>query len=779
MNEEPPDRQPEAAPDSRDGSAPDLEAEDRTEGSRRDRHRAKRAARKGRRRAMPWWRRVVPTWRMVVGALLGLLLLGIAAFVTLYLTVSVPDPNAHAVAQSNVYYYADGTTELARTGSVNREDVPIRQIPLDTQHAVVSAEDRSFYRNKGVDLRGMIRAAWNSATGKGLQGGSTITQQYVKNFYLTQEQTYTRKIKEFFIALKVDQQESKEDILAGYLNTSYFGRGAYGIQTAANAYYGVDVSRLTLPQGAYLATLLQAPSAYDVKNTSAAGRARAMARWNYVLDGMVSLGFLDANARAAVTFPEPLDPQPVKGLSGQAGYLVDIADDYLAATGVLDTATLKSGGWKITTTFDKGKQDSFVAAVKDELTSELDTSARPRTDTDVRVSGASVEPGTGRVVAVYGGPDYATQPFNDATREDNQVGSTFKPIDLVAGLNGRHTTQDGRVITTQTTYDGTSRRPVVGGPTAYAPPNEDDVDYGTITLRYAMQKSVNSVYAQEGVDAGLANVRATAVKLGLPDSIDGMTASNTSMTLGTATPSALDLASVYATLANHGQHLAPWSVLKLEKPGAEDVPKLPEHQATEAVARSAADSVTDVLEDVVTSGTGTAALRLNRPAAGKTGTTDNNLSAWFAGYTPELATAVGLFRENPKTHAKESLAGTAGYSRINGGAFPTAIWTSYMRGALRGTGIQQFDLAPGSSVTQPASPTATASASATASGSPSPFTTPSPTPTPSPTRSPSPFATPSPSPSRSRTPSPSPSPAGSPPAESPGISIPSATTGPS
>ncbi|MFJ9521912.1 transglycosylase domain-containing protein [Kitasatospora sp. NPDC101801] len=747
--------------------APDsLEWEDRAEGSRRDRRRARRAARKARRRALPWWRRVVPTWRMVLGGLLGLLLLGLAGFVTLYLIVPVPGPNTQAVAQSNVYYYADGSTELARTGSVNRQDVTIRQVPLDTQHAVVSAEDRTFYRNKGVDLRGMARAAWNTASGKDTQGGSTITQQYVKNYYLTQDQTVARKVRELFIALKVDQQQSKDEILAGYLNTSYFGRNAYGIQTAAKAYYGVDVSRLTLAQGAYLAALLQAPSAYDVKNGTPANRAKALARWNYVLDGMVQLGFLDAAARAATTFPEPVDPQPATGLSGQAGYLVDIADDYLTSANVLDAATLKAGGWRITTTFDKPRQDAFVQAVRQELTAELDPAARPESDTAVRVAGASIDPGSGRIVAVYGGPDYAEQQYNDALRQDNQVGSTFKPIDLAAGLEGGHTTQDGRPITTQTLYDGSSRRPVVGGPTAYAPPNEDDADYGSVTLRFAMMKSVNSVYAQEGVDAGLDDVRQTAIRLGLPDTVPGMDPANTSMTLGTATPSAIDLASVYASLANHGQAFTPWAVLRLERSGGySDLPELPAHPARTAVGRGTADAVTDVLADVVSpAGTGARALGLGRPAAGKTGTTDSNRSAWFAGFTPELATVVGLFREDPKTHAKLSLAGTAGYSRINGGAIPTEIWTSYTTTALRGTPVQQFDLRPSRGNSQPSAPASpTGSPSATPSQSQSPSGTPSGAPTPTGT----PSATGSPSTRPSTTPSGSATPTGTPPAGTP------------
>ncbi|MEV7356539.1 transglycosylase domain-containing protein [Kitasatospora sp. NPDC091276] len=686
------------------------------------RRQAKRAARRAARRALPRWRRLLPTWRITLGALTTALLLTVGAFAVLYVIVPVPDPNAHAVAQNNIYLYADDTTEIARTGAVNRTDVTIDQIPPQTQHAVVSAEDRTFYRNRGIDLKGMLRAGWNTLTGKGTQGGSTITQQYVKNYYLTQDKTIERKGRELFIALKVDQQRDKPEILAGYLNSSYFGRGAYGIQSAAHAYYGVDVSALTLAQGAYLASLLQAPSSYDVKTATPANREKAIARWHYTLDGMVQLGFLTDAERTATTFPEPIDPQPATGLSGQAGYLVGVADDYLVSAGIIDTATLKAGGWRITTTFDKPKQDAFHKAVQDELTDELDPRRRPATDTDVRVAGASVETATGRVVAVYGGPDYAKQPYNDALRQDNQIGSTFKPVDLAAGLIAQHTL-DGRQITPDTRYDGTSERPVTGGPTPYAPPNEDDVDYGNITLRYAMVKSVNSVYAQEGVDAGLARVRDTAVKLGIPDSVRGMDPANTSMTLGTATPSALDLAGAYATLANHGQANAPWSVLKLARVhtgGAVDAPKMPDHTPVDAIDRPYADTVTDVLRDVIgPRGTGAAALDLGRPAAGKTGTTDSNLSAWFAGYTPELATTVGLFRENPKTHAKEPLAGTAGLARINGGTFPTRIWTAYMSAALDGTATQQFDLqtgrdtpapgfSPSSSATTTPSPTATA-----------------------------------------------------------------------
>ncbi|QMU75376.1 penicillin-binding protein [Streptacidiphilus sp. PB12-B1b] len=750
-------------------SAPDaLAAEDRSDGGGagaggRERRRARKRARKAARRAKPWWRRTIPTWRMVLGGVLTVLLLGIGAFVLMYMVVQVPDPNAAATAQSNVYYYADNKTEIGQTGLVNRVSVPIGQISQTMQHAAVSAEDRTFYSNRGVSITGMARAGWYTVSGRGLQGGSTITQQYVKNYYLNQEQNVARKAKEFFISLKVDQTESKDTIMAGYLNTSYFGRGAYGIQAAAQAYYGVNASQLNVPQAAYLAALLQAPSAYDVATATPAGKANAVARWNYVLDGMVKLGWLTPGQRAAEKFPATKEPTAVNGVSGQAGYLIDIADQYLTDNNVVDPATLAAGGWRITTTFVKNDQDALTSAVRSQLTQQLPDTAKAK---DVRAAAGSVDPTTGRLVAAYGGPDYAKQEFNDATRTDIQVGSTFKAFDLAAGLQNNATTQDGDPITPSTLYDGTSGRSVQGLPKglSYAPPNEDDVDYGEISLAYAMKKSVNSVYAQEAADAGLNNVRNAAIAAGLPTDTPNMSAGNPSLALGVATPDAIQLAGAYATFADHGRQITPWSVQALSHDGQSKA--LPEHQARTAFSRDTADTVTSVLEGVVSpSGTGYLALGLDRPAAGKTGTTDSNNSAWFVGYTPQLVTSVGLFAEDPTTHARLSLGEAAGVDRVNGGAFPTQIWTAYMTEALDGQPVAQFDLdSAASTSTQPQAPAPTTQApTPTAPNTPStPATAPTtpgrPTPSaPAPTTS-------APTPPASTPPTPAPS---TPPADTP------------
>ncbi len=459
------------------------------------------------------WRRLIPTWRMVLTACVVGVLLLVGGFFLGYSLVKIPSANALATQQSNVYLYADGSV-LARDGEVNRENVGLSRVSKDAQHAVLAAEDRDFYTESAVDPSAMVRAAWNTATGKGKQSGSTITQQYVKNYYLAQEQTVTRKVKEFFIAIKLDREKTKDEILEGYLNTSFFGRGAYGIQAAAQAYYGVDATELDAAQGAYLASLLNAPSQYDVV-AHPENRPAAEARWNYVLDGMVEKGWLTASERASLTFPVPKETTVSTGMSGQRGYVVQIVKDHLVGSGVVAEEELDRGGYRITTTLHKDKQDAFVEAVEDNLMSKLDPKNR-KVDSYVRAGGASVDPRTGKVVAMYNGIDYVKQYTPNATRRDFQVGSTFKPFVFTSAVDNHSQTQDGRVITPNTIYDGTSERPVEGWSGGhYAPENEDHHDYGDITVQEATDKSVNAVYAQMAVDVGSDKVRQTAIDLGL------------------------------------------------------------------------------------------------------------------------------------------------------------------------------------------------------------------------------------------------------------------------
>ncbi|WP_190188858.1 transglycosylase domain-containing protein [Streptomyces minutiscleroticus] len=660
------------------------------------------------------------TVKKILGTFFGLCLLGMAAFVVLYLVVGVPEGNAAAKIQSNVYKYGDGTI-LARTGKLNREIVDLDEVPKEVQRTFVAAENKTFYKDAGVDFRGTARGLLNTLSGKGKQGGSTITQQYVKNYYLDQDQTVTRKLKELVISLKVDREKSKDDILAGYINTSYYGRGAYGIQAAAQAYYRVDAKDLSVEQGAYLAALLQAPSQYDWAVASDTGKKLVEERWNYVLDNMVEEDWLSASERGEMTFPVPEDPQGAPGLEGQTGYLVNAANAALqkqlvAQGSASDTedaeAMVEAGGWTLTLNIDKKKQAALEKSVKRTLTSKLDPKKRD-VDADVQAGAVSVDPETGRVLAMYGGTDYLKHFYNNATRDDYQAASTFKPVVLAAAVDEGAETQDGEPITASTVYDGDSERPVVDGgrEVGFAPPNEDDQNYGDITVQTAMNKSVNSVFAQMGVDVGMEKVMEVAGRLGMEtEGVQAVPA----QTLGSMGASPLEMAGVYATLDNHGKKVTP-AMLKAAEHKDLEV-ELPDPVGEQVISREAADTVTSVLTGVVDDGTAQTSVRDNparggQQVAGKTGTSDENKSAWFTGYTPDLVTSVGLFGEDAKTGDQVSLTGATGLipgsGRINGGGYPAQIWADYTFGVTDGVSEFDLDTVQGAAVQPVETPTVT------------------------------------------------------------------------
>lgn len=687
------------------------------------------------------------TWKKILGTFFGMILLGMAALVGLYFYVDPPDPNENALTENNVYKLADGTT-LAQVGKTNRQIVPIAKIPKDVQDAFIAIENKSFYEDRGVDLKGVARGLFNTATGKGKAGGSTITQQYVKNFYLTQDQTATRKLKELVISLKVDQKLKKPEILAGYLNTNFYGRNAYGIQAAAQAYYGVDAEKLTLEQGAYLAALLQAPNQYDWATAGPNGKRLVMVRFNAVLDNMVEMGELDATKRQAMQFQEPIKPKPAAGMEGQKGYLVQAADEELKRQTGMTDAELKLGGWEITLNIDPKKQAALEAAVQEELESKLDRKGRT-VDSAVQAGATSVDPKTGAIVAMYGGTGLNEQWSSNALRKDFQPGSTFKPVVLASALENKSTTQEGKPITPNTLYDGTSKRQVVGSKIPFNPENQDDRDYGNpmMTVQSATNSSVNSVYAQMIVDVKPENAKKTALALGMQDR-DGWPADKPAMSLGTMSADTAEMAGVYATFDNHGKKVTPSIIKSAEHKTREFKPVVT--VGDQAISRKTADTVTKVLTGVVEEGSGKAVRSSAYEAAGKTGTTEKNVAAWFTGFTPDLVTVVAMFGDEPGTHTQTSLTGTAGGGRAGGSSFPAAIWKNYTLAALKGGKSASFDLDEadmGPTQAPPAShtPSSTSSQSAT---TPPPSTTPppnSPDPTPSTTPPTTPPVTPTPS----------------------------------
>ncbi|MET8474091.1 transglycosylase domain-containing protein [Streptomyces sp. NPDC006422] len=724
------------------------------------------------------WRRWVPSWRLVTGMCVGLFGSMMVAAGIAYALVGVPDPAKTATAQNNVYYWADGSQMVATGGETNRQIIKYEDIPKSMRYAVMSAENKTFETDKGVDPMGIARAVFNMAKGGETQGGSTITQQYVKNAMLDdQSQTVTRKLKELFVSIKVGRTVKKDDVMAGYLNSAYYGRGAYGIQAAARAYFNKDATKLNPSQTAFLAAVLKGSTYYDpagspgidpVNATPQKNRVRAEKRWAWILDEETKDGRLSQSERAKYKdFPKLQSPRSNAQLGGQIGYLVDLAKANAVknSNGQITEDDLQKGGYEIHTTFKKKKVHELENAVKKVRKENLKKNRKVNgkyVDRYVQFGGASVSPQTGAIEAIYGGEDATKHFTNNADVTGAQVGSTFKPFVLAAAFqygvrdpNGpAEQGEDMRTIASpKSLYSGKNGLKIKDWKgdiwtnekgKQWNQTNDGKQSYNRpsyqIDLREAMRESVNSAYVQLGMDVGLDKVRAAAKKAGILDA--SFADSNyPSFSLGTSSPSAIRMAGAYGTFATSGQQNDPYSVTSVDHEG-ENVFRY-KSTPKRAFDTNVADNVTDVLKTVVDKGTGTAARLPGRDVAGKTGTTDGNKSAWFVGYTKQLSTAITMYRmdDNEKSQNRKFLEmyGTGGQEKIHGASFPSEIWHDYMAQALKGQPNQPFPV-PGPigkvvGATPSPTPTPTQSATPSETASPSPSTSESSSPSPSPTES--------------------------------------------
>ncbi|MEU1118953.1 MULTISPECIES: transglycosylase domain-containing protein [unclassified Streptomyces] len=669
-------------------------------------------------------RRWVPSWRLVSGVFLGFLGSVMAVAGISYALVEVPEVDKAAKAQNNVYYWDDGKQMVATGGERNRQIIDYDDIPKEMRFAVMSAENKTFEDDKGVDPMGITRALVNMAKGGQTQGGSTITQQYVKNARLgDQSQTFTRKFKELFISIKVGRTVSKEDIMAGYLNTAYYGRGAYGIQAAARAYFNEEAKELDPSQCALLATVLKGATYYDPAGypeidpaaNAQDNKTRAKKRWAWILDEEVKDGRLTAAQRATYQdFPKLQNPRSNIDLAGQTGYLVDLAKAYVIRNTKITAEQLQQGGYEIHTTFNKAKVKELEESVNKVRKAKIKPKLRPEKDTHVQFGGASVEPKDGAIKAIYGGEDATKHFTNNADQTGAQVGSTYKPFVLAAAFkNGVRNPDLGEiqadsertVVNPKSLYSGKNKLKIQkydgnvwtdrdgkewlqknDGNESYNPPTYQ------IDLREAMRQSVNSAYVQLGMDVGLDKVKESAMAAGLKDDQSMASANYPSFSLGTSSPSAIRMAGAYSTFAASGEQNDPYSVTEVQHEG--DTVYSHKKETKRAFDDTVADNVTDVLRTVVEKGTGTSAKLARRQVAGKTGTTDGNKSAWFVGYTPQLSTAVSMYRldddeSNKKRHFLE-MFGTGGEEKIHGASFPAQIWQDYMERALKGEPVRNF-----------------------------------------------------------------------------------------
>ena len=607
-------------------------------------------------------RRLAFRWLLFLGGL-GFFA-GAVLLVFSYFTVQVPDPNAYVTSQATILTYDDGT-EFARIGAQNRTSVPLGQIPLDLRHAVLAAENRNFYSEHAISPTGILRALFNMARGGGVQGGSTITQQYAKTAFLTPDQTIKRKLKELIIAIKLENLMTKDEILENYLNTIYFGRGAYGVETAAQMYFGKSVRDLTIKECAVLASVLRSPGYYD-PGLREGNDARLAARYRYTLRGMVNAGWADQKVLKDLKIPTVRPRSKTGILAGPKGYLVAAVQKELNALGFSDEK-LMVGGLKVTTTLNKKAQEAAVLAVEKEEPKQAPA--------DLHIGLAAVRPGTGAILAMYGGPDYVEQQLNNATQGIAQAGSSFKPFALIAALEAG--------ISLDTVWSGKSPQTFDDNGKPYIVANYGKKSFKNLTLLEATEKSVNTVYVPLGIAVGPDKVIDAARRAGIPDAVEMVP--TPSVVLGVASPHVLDVASAYATFAAQGTYAKPFLIVEVGNKNGGVLYKA-NPQGQEVFSKPVMADLTYALQNVVKFGSGFAANKLGRPAAGKTGTSQENSSAWWNGYTPQIAASVAFYRED----ATKSLRGIGGMQTLTGGSFPARIWTEFMRGALKGEPVLDF-----------------------------------------------------------------------------------------
>jgi membrane peptidoglycan carboxypeptidase len=626
------------------------------------------------------------TWvrRGLIITVAAIVLLPLVTFSMAYLIVDVPKPGDIRTNQVSTILASDGTTELGKIvpPEGNRVDVDINQVPQHVRAAVMAAEDRNFYTNPGFSFTGFARAVKNNIFGSGdTQGGSTITQQYVKNALVGSERAgvggLVRKAKELVISTKMSNEWSKDQVLQSYLNIIYFGRGAYGIGAASQAYFNKPVDQLTVAEGALLAALIQRPSTLD----PAVDPVASEKRWNWVLDGMVTIGTLSPSNRAQQVFPQTVPPDQARAedqTSGPNGLIERQVTKELLDLFNIDERTLNTEGLQVTTTIDPSAQEAAENAVSKYMKGQ---------DPDMRAAVVSIDPHTGAVKAYYGGDDANGFDFAQAGL---QTGSSFKVFALIAALE-QNIGLGYQVDSSPVTVNGIKIT------------NVDGESCGTCSIAQALKQSLNTSYYRLMLKLknGPVDVAAAAHQAGIAESFPGVDHTlsedgkggppNNGIVLGQYQTRPIDMASAYATIASSGTYHAPHFVQRVVNSqgqvlfDASQQNNAGEKRIPDAVANNTIAAMQPIAS--YSNGHGLAG---GRPSGAKTGTTQlgdtgANKDAWMIGFTPALSTAVWV----GTTKGDKPLENKYG-SPVYGSGLPSDMWKSTMDNALEGTPSETF-----------------------------------------------------------------------------------------
>lgn len=629
----------------------------------------------------------IPSWRVVVGTFLTGTSLVAGVLVAGWVGWAVPAENPDVGSETTTVYYSDGKP-IGKFAAQDRTILSLSDLPPYIGQAVISSEDSNFENHAGIDPVGIARAAVNNFTGGARQGASTLTQQYVENtYYEAGRSTYADKLRELVLALKVDGDKSKDEILEGYLNTIYLGRGAYGVEAASQAYFGKSATKMTISEAAFLAGIVPNPTYWDPRQGEGA-QAQAEARWERTLNLMLENGYITSEERNSAQFPKLKEYKQGSGDNRTAYLLEQVAKELSDPNGAnISEDELTKNGYEIHTSIDRKMQAAAYETMK--LPEDASDAAR--------ASLTSIDPQTGEIKAMYGGPNYSDYPTNAATFRA-QGASTFKPFTLIGALEQdipltkRYTAVDGTVI------EGWKQSPDGPDVPLY---NFDNESWSSLDLTDATANSVNVVYGQLNKEIGPETTAQVGYELGIPKADDDPDTNdccsiggNLANVLGTAYVTNVDLAHAYSTIAAQGYRTTPHLVTKVTN--GENLIHEGSTTREQVFDQEVMAAATYAMTKVVDEGSGTPAQELlapdgsRRPVAGKTGSSNDNMSAWFAGFVPQLTTVVGLYEYNTVENRYEQIKPFGGYEQITGGSWPVEAWTAYMAKATEGMEVEPF-----------------------------------------------------------------------------------------